>query len=696
MAKDTPRIRFGFRRDHLPLKEGKVRSVRDEIAAVAALDEATATEALQQIEVEYEPLPGVFDPLDALAPTAPLVHDELKTNQVPLPFAFSYGAVERALREADAVVESTYRLPFVNATALGTMGCLASYDATGELTVWANTQAPFEYQRELGAALGLPGDRIRVIQPKIGGSFGRGMDVYPLDIITALLAMKTRRPVRILQTREEEFAYAPTRQPCIIRLRQGARRDGKLQVRDAEVYLDNGPYVSWGAFDARVMLATTTGLYRVPHVRFQAHVVYTNNPYSGTQRGAGNPQMTFAIESQMDELAAKLATDPLQFRLQNVNQPGDVTPQRMRITTCAFGETLRQAARTIGWQGRQKAGPHRGIGFAGYFHVGGGARVYRSDGCGAVVKLDDFGRVTIITGMSEIGTGSDTAIAQVVAEELSIPLDRITVVNDDTRVRPWDVGIHASRGTFVGGNAALLAARQVRGQLLAAAAELLDEPAKMLELQSGMVWSRRDTAKRLAHEKIVRARHFRPGGDAFVGEAFYDPPNEMQDSAHRGNISATYGFGTQAVLLEVEPDTGAVRVLRVVSVHDAGRILNPLGAEGQVEGGVIMGLGYALTEQLVLEEGRVINPDLGQYKLITSMEAPEIAARFVGAEDPAGPFGAKGIGEAGCIPIAAAVANAICDALGVRIRDLPITPERVLAAFRDDRGSRPHVGTSFR
>lgn len=684
-AKDTPLIRFGFKKDQLPLKHEKVRSVRDEVAAVAAVDEETAVRALELIDVEYEELPGVFDPLEAMKPTAPLIHEETDSNVVKLPFRFDYGDIDHAFANADCVQEATFQLHFVNAMALGTMGCIASVDNAGNLTVYTNTQAPFQHQKELADALGIDGSRVRVIQPKIGGSFGRGMALYPIDIITALLALKTRRPVKIVLTREEELAYAPTRQPVIIKLKTAANRDGTLVAREALCYLDNGPYVSWGAFDARVMMSTVAGLYRVPNVRFDAVVVYTNNPYSGTQRGAGNPQMTFAVESQMDMLAEELGIDPIEFRLKNANTADSVTPQGMVITTCRLKECLETAAKSIGWKGRFKTAPNRGMGFASYFHVGGGARVYRSDGCGAIIKVDDFGKVTLLIGTTEIGTGSDTALAQIVAEELGVPLSKVEVLNDDTSVRPWDVGTHASRATFIGGNAALLAARRAKEQILHAASELLQARSTDLDIEDGVVYSKLNPAKTIPYEKVVRAQHFKAGGSMIVANAFYDPPTEMQDAGYHGNISATYGFGTQAALVEADALTGQIRVLKVVSVHDAGRIINPLGAEGQVQGGVVMGLGYALTEALILDEGRVMNPTLGDYKVLTIMEAPEIEPIFIESSDPAGPYGAKGVGEAGIIPIAATVANAIYDALKVRITELPMTPETIFRALTEGR-----------
>jgi len=687
-AKDTPKIRFGFMKDNLPLKEGRVLSYRDEIAAVAAVDEETARKAIELIDVEYERLPAVFDPLEAMKDGAPQLHEESPGNVAKIPFSFRAGDAERVFARTDAVVvENTFKLQFHTHTALGTMGALASYDAKGILTVWANTQAPFMYQREIAEALGIPGERVRVIQPYIGGSFGRGMDLYPLDVITALLSMKTGRPVKILLSREEDLSFSPTRQPALIKLKTAAQKDGKLLARKVDAYLDTGAYVSWGAFDARVMMATATGQYRVENVSFNAWPVYTNNPYTGTMRGAGNPQINFAIESQMDILAEKLGIDPLELRLRNANQPGDVTLQGMKITTCAMEETLSLAARMIGWKGRNREGKRRGIGFATLFHVAGGARVYRSDGCGAMIKIDDFGRVTVFTGATEIGTGSDTSISQIVAEELGVPLSSVEILNKDASIRPWDVGDHASRATFIGGNAALLAARDAKWQILKlASAQFGEKDPSKLGIRDGEVILLGDPSKRMSLGRVLRHAHYRQGGTVVMSSYFYDPPTEMSDpGTFIGNISMTYGFGTQAALVEVDEETGKVLVLKIVAVHDAGRILNPIGAEGQVQGGIVMSLAYTLYEQLILDEGMVMNPSFADYKLPTSLEIPEIQVEFVGEPDPAGPFGAKGVGEHGCIPTPAAIANAIYDAVGARLFELPLTPDKVLAALDEAR-----------
>ena len=681
-AADVEQEPFGFARDQTALKAGKVRCVRDEVAAVAAETAAIAEEAVALIDVDYDELPAVFAPQAAVRPDAPRVHDERPDNLTDLRYQFSHGDVDRAFAEAAAVVEGVYRLHFVTTCCLETMVAVAEWDAQGGLTMWSTTQVPFLYQRELARALGITGDRVRVIQPPVGGNFGRGLDLYPIDVIAALLARRVGRPVKVEFERLEEFVASPTREPCEIRLRTAADVSGRLLAREAHVTVDNGAYVSWGSTTPYVMLATVAGLYRVPNVRFDTTIAYTNNPYSGSMRGYGNLESTFAVESQMDELADRLGLDRLEIRRRNTTKSGDVNPQGFVVTSCAMRECLEAVADAVDRPAPPpEAGWRRGVGYAGMFHVAGGARIYRSDGCGAIVKMDDFGKVALITGATEIGQGSETVLAMIVAETLGVPLERVDVVNSDTAVKPWDVGAHASRTTFIAGNAARMAAEKLRGDLLAMAAEQLEEPAERLAMNDGAIFVAAEPQRRLPYERVARAGHYAPGGRTLVAEAFYDPPTTMLDKDLRGNVSATYGFAAQAVVLDVEEATGAIRVRRVVSAHDVGRALNPLAAEGQIHGGIHMGLGYALAERLVVENGQVLTASFMDYAILRAEDMPELVVRLIESHEAEGPFGAKGLGEAGVIPVSAAIANAVHDAIGTRFTELPITPARVRAAL---------------
>lgn len=683
-AQDIPEIKIGWARDHPVLKSGKVRSLRDEIAAVAAVDEDTAQEALELIKVEYDELPAVFDPEEAMKPGAPIIHEEAPNNIVKrMRQSYSHGDVQRGFDEADVVIEDRFKMPFVTHCCMGTSFCLASFSPSGELTVWSSTQMPFLYQRDLSMALGIPATKIRVIKAPIGGAFGSKLDMYPFEPICILLAQKTGCPVKITFSREEEFIASPTRQPVVCNIKSAAKKDGTLVARQVNMTLDNGAYSSWGSTTPLVMMLTVSSLYQAPHVSYDVTVAYTNNPYSGAMRGYGNPQATFVVESHMDMLAHELGMDPMEFRLKNANQSGDVTGQGIKITTCGLSTCIQKAAESVGWKDKRARSRPRGVGMASLLHVGGGARIYPSDGCGSTVKVDDFGKVTLVTGATDMGQGTDTMLAQIVAEELGAPLENVTVLTSDTHITPWDVGAHASRTTFVAGNSARLAAADAKRQILEAAAENLGEPVENLEMKEGEIFRKGEPEERIPFAKMVRSKHFRPDGDVILARGWYEPPTESQDKEFRGNISAAYGFATQAVEVEVDTETGEVTVLKIAAAHDVGRAINPMAVEGQIHGGVSMGLGYALYEELVVDEGKVLNPNFADYALPTATEMPPIESILVETDDPAGPFGAKGMAEPACIPTAPAIANAVYDAVGVRITDLPITPEKVLKALKE-------------
>lgn len=687
-ARDMPPTKLGFAQDNPPLKGDKVRSLRDEVAAVAAVDEDTAARALELIKVKYKPLPPVFDPEEAMEDDAPQIHAEAKENRNKLHYAFEYGDVDAAKAESDVVVKHRFKLGWVKHCCLAPYSCVAAWDGAGRLTMYSPTQVPFLYQRDLANILQIPPSKIRVIQPKIGGAFGSKLDLYPNEVICAVLAKKAGHPVKLTYTREEEFKCTPSRQPVIVDVEMGAKKDGTLTFRDIFYILDNGAYTSWGATIPYVLMNSATSLYKCKNIRFNTATVYTNNAYSGAMRGYGNPQGTFIVERMMDILAEKMGMDALELRLKNCNEPGEVTPQGFQVTTCGLRECLETVAKRLDWVHKRNKGDNQtgaircGVGLASFIHVGGGARVYRSDGCGAVVKMDDFGHVTLITGATDIGTGSETALAQITAEELGIRTEDVTVVNDDTAIKPWDVGIHASRTTFIAGNAARKAAAKIKANILKVASDLLDEPESDLEINDRRIFSKANPEKNMDIDKVIRRAHFREDGQTFVAEAFYDPPTQMQDKEYRGNISVSYGFGTQGAEVEVDTETGQVHVLKMVIAHDVGRALNPMLVEGQLEGGVSMGIGYALLEKLVVEKGEVKNPNFLDYKMPTVKDMPPIEIVLVETNDPAGPFGEKGCGEAGTIPTAAAIGNAVANALDFHMLELPMQPEVVLNAIK--------------
>lgn len=677
-------MRMGFYKDNSPLKTGKVRSYRDEVAAVAAVSMDVAREAIKLIRVEYEPLPAVFDPVEAMQETAPLIHEEHKTNVLKLPWKLDYGNVDAAEKEAAFIVEDDFSTTWVTHCCLGTSGAIALFDHSGNLTIHTNTQIPSLAQKDFLEALkamGLKNRRVRVIKPCIGGGFGSKLDTYAYEHIAILLAHSTGSPVKILFDREEEFKATSTRQPARIKIRQGCGRDGNLVFRDMTMILDNGAYTSWGATTPTVMMMPITSLYRVPNVRYSATCVYTNNTYSQAMRGYGNPQATFAIESAMDMLAEKAGIDPVEFRRRNRNRTGDKTPQNLAITSCGLDQCIERVVEGLDWYRPKKKG--EGVGMASLIHVGGGARIYKSDGCGTLIKMDDFGNVDVFTGGTDMGQGLDNIVAQIVAETLGLQVADVNVVHSDTDVCPWDVGAHASRSTFVAGNAALGAARQVRETIVRVASGLFNVPENAIELRDRSILVKGAPDKTMTLAKLLRQAHFSANGTMLMGHCFYDPDNANMDREFKGNLSGAYSFGTHGVRVRVDEETGKITVLDYVAAHDVGRAINPLLLEGQVYGGVMMGLGYALTEEVVVDQGRIANATFRDYKLMTAKDAVTIKAPVVETLDDAGPYGAKGIGEPGCVPTAPAIANAVYDAVGIRIKDLPITPERVLEALME-------------
>jgi len=700
---------IGVAKDHLPLKTDRVRSPRDEIAAVAAESEEIAAAALKLIKVVYEPLPIVATSEESLKPGATLVHgDDLivpgpdgepqvvhkgSKDNVAMTFDYGQGDIAKGEADSDTVVEDVFWLHYVTHCCMGVSGVLAEFDAQENLLLYSNTQVPFLHKREFAELMGMDPGRIRIIQPPIGGGFGSKLDIYPFEPIAIYLAKITRRPIKLVFTREEEFAASPTRQPVLLKMRSGCNKDGKLTFRDVETVHDNGAYTSWGATTPFVMMQTISSLYRVPNCRYRTRAIYTNNPYAGSFRGYGNLQATFAVEAHMDKLAEAIGKDPLEFRLDNAQEPGEVTPQGMHFKSCGFKNCLKTAAEHSDYQEKFRTSISkwnngnpikRGVGMASMLHVGGGAKIYQSDGCGTIIKIDDFAHVTLITGASEIGQGSETVLAQLACEELGLPLSAVTVVNSDTDIKPWDVGVHASRTTFIAGNSAIGAARKAKAKILVTAAAKFNVEPDTLNLRAGCVIEKASGKKLIEIDKLIRSLHFSDKAELVMTTHYYEPPSQKQDKAFRGDVSAAYAWATQVVEIEVDTDTGIVKLLKVTGAHDVGRVINRLGIEGQIEGGVVMGQGYALTENLIVENGVVRNPNFRDYKLVTAPEIPEIDISFIETMDGEGPQGAKGVGEAPAICVAAAVANAIYNATGVRITALPFTPENVYRALRSN------------
>ena len=687
-GKDVAGLRFGFVRDNVALKD-KVRCEHDEVAAVAAETEELANQALRLIEVDYKDLPGVFSPEDGRRDDAPLIHEGFPGNK-SLHFEFKHGDLAAAEAESDIIVDNIFKVHHVTHCCMGTSCAIADFDNNGKLTIYSQTQYPYNYKMDLAPALGMhPGD-IRVIQPPVGGAFGSKLDVYPYEPIAALLAKKTGRPVKVLYTREEEFKSAPTRQPAIIHMRTGCRKDGTLTFRSADVLLDNGAYTSWGPTIPVVMMRTVSGHYRVPVIEYNAQAIYTNNPYAGSFRGYGNVQTTFATAQQIDMLAEQLGMDPIKFRLMNAQKSGERTPQEAFLRECALDKCLTTAADAADFVNKQKqygrlrnsdSRYKKGIGIASSIHNAGGAKIHKSDGCGTMLKIDDYARVTLITGASEIGQGIDTVISLIVAEELGVPVEHVTLMNNDSDLGPWDVGVHASRTTFIAGEGARRAAVKARQQILNAASTFTEISADELDLRDGFVVRDKNGSILVKLEKLLRQMHFQPEPELVMVTDYYEPNSEPEGADHISNMSAAYSHAVHIAEITVDTWTGEIKVDKVTSAQDVGRVISRTGLEGQIEGGIAIGLGYALSENMQLEDGMLKNPCFRDYKVITAPEMPELDLHFIEDSCAEGPYGAKGASELPTIVIAPAIANAFYNATGVRILSTPLSPEKVVRAL---------------
>ena len=724
-GKDVPDVRVGFLQDQTVLKKDVVRQFRDEVAAVAAISPDIAQEAVDLIEVKYEELPAVFDPIEAMKEGASLIHEvdgrgrPAKSNIIPIPWKFYAGDIEQGRNESTYTVKDRVSTTWVNQCCMGTSGCVAEFDMNNNLTLYNQTNViHLDKQRilEYFAKIGLNGKKVRVVNAIVGGSFGTKLDTDIYEFICMQLALKTRKPVKILFTREEEFRALPPRQPAIFSIEQGCDKEGRLTFRKCEAILDNGAYTSWGVTTPSVMMMPMSSLYRVPNVSFEATCVYTNNIYCQAMRGYGNPQASFAVETSMDTLAEEANIDPAEFRRINRNQAGDETPMRLKITSCGLEECIDSVKEKIDWSKKKKdKNKNRGVGMASLIHVAGGARVYLSDGHGMMIKVDQNGSVDVFESGTDQGQGSPTVISQMVAEALGFKPEDISLTMADTGLCLWDAGTHASRHTFMAGNAAVRCCKKVKNQILDMAVEYIPEIIRggfkkkkrkdpdfkepdldyslisnpeNLDIRDRMVFPKSDPDhpyfKMEVSEILRRGLHVGVGDSkVVVAEEFYDPPTEMLDREMKGNLSMTYAFGTTGVEVEVDKETGVVTILKLVAAHDVGKAINPTLLLGQIYGAVYTGVGYGLTEEIKIEKGRVMNPNFLDYNMLTAKDAVPIVPVIIEPGDKDGPFGAKGVGEPGLVPTAPAIANAIYDAIGVRIKDLPITPEKILSALKN-------------
>jgi 4-hydroxybenzoyl-CoA reductase subunit alpha len=722
--------------DEHALALDKVRYVGDNVACVAAISEAIAEKALELIDVEYEVLPAYFDPEESMKAETDLIHDN-KPHNLEKDYHHVFGDPEKALNEADYVAEGRYIANEVTHAAMEPHSTLAVFDidphtgGLGRLTVWSSTQVPYYLQHKLSLVLEMPMAQIRVIKPLVGGGFGGKSEVIPLEIIAAIAARAARAPVKITYTREEVFWAHRGRPRTIIDLKTGVKSDGTITAVKARVVQDGGSYCSYGVVTILYSGALLGALYDIPNISYDGYRVLTNKPACGAMRGHGTVNVRFAFESQLDEIAVKLNLDPAAIRRRNLLKPPCITVNGLRVQSYGLPECIDQIVSRSGWKERKgKLGRGRGLGIACSHYVSGAANsIIRSDMPHSTVniKIDRDGGVVVYTGASDIGQGSDTMVAQIVAETLGCSLGRIKVVAADTDLTPIDIGSYSSRVTFMNGNATLRAAEDVKKQIATAAAKKMNCAVEDLMFREDRV-VRKDVAGKSdratqpkAHEEVapftptvsgrvegqilrgsLQQKRKEEGPKesltfeeavvaaidfhgALTGTGSYAPPAEARGGKHKGagvGPSPAYSYSAQVAEVSVDEDTGEVTVHKVWAAHDCGRALNPVSVEGQIIGSVWMGMGQALEEEMVWKDGMLMNPGLLEYRSPSSVESPAVEAIIVESVDPEGPFGAKECSEGSLAATIPAIANAIYEAVGIRLRESPFTPERVLAALR--------------
>jgi 4-hydroxybenzoyl-CoA reductase subunit alpha len=689
-------------RDEEALCVDKVRFIGDAVAAVAAVDEDTAIRALDTIQVMYEPLPAFFDPMDALEPgdDAEPIHAPKKdghngniTKAVKLSFNDVNGEMESSeVRvEGDYYFEGSTHAPIEPHCAIGYM------DPGGKLTVWSSTQVPHYLHRELARVLDLDVARIRVIQPAVGGAFGGKSEPFDLEFCVAKLAQKTGRPVKILYTREEVFYSHRGRHPMRMKCRLGADREGRIRSVDHQILLDGGAYASFGLVTAYYAGQLLTAPYDFGAYRFDSTRVYTNKPPCGPKRGHGSVQPRFAFEVQLDKLARELELDPIELRRRNLLGRDVRTINELRVQSNGFPECLDAVERASGWKERWGKLPRgQGLGVAGSCYISGtNYPIYPNDmpQSSVQMQIERSGRVTVWSGASEIGQGSDSMVAYIAAEELGVPLEYVRVVSADTDHVPVDLGAYSSRETFMVGNAAVHAARQLREKVVDAVAHAWDAPHKRVGLAGGWAFDLADTGRKMPIAEAFNLAEARHGTLGSTG--WYDTPKHVHGEYRGGTIGASpaYSFTAHVAEVEVDEETGFVEVKNIWAAHDCGRALNPVLVEGQIEGSVYMGYAEALMEEQVFKSDREGKaglhnaPSLLDYRIPTSMDTPDLHALIVESIDPEGPYGAKEAGEGPLHSSIPAIANAIYDAVGVRLDSLPFSPPRVWRALQAAKGS---------
>ena len=697
-AQDVPgRNSFGvFIPDQPVICSDKVRFVGDGVALVAAESEEIAYKALSLIDVEYEPLPAIFDPSEALRADAPAIHG---TSNLLLHNKLRKGDVEKGFAEADIILKRTYKTPFVEHVYLEPDISIAIPQPDGILLVEGPMQAPFAVRRNVAAVLGVPINMIRVRQISMGGGFGGKLDsAIDLGCRAAVLADYTRRPVRLSLEREEVTLQTTKRHPHIMEIKIGAKKDGTLVAFEGIIYNEQGAYASVGPLTPPAggvnvhSMVMMPGPYEIPNCKVDAYLCYTNNPIGGAMRGFGAPQVCFAHESVIDELALELGMNPLEIRRINAFKLGSVTATGQVLDqSVGLKDTLEICAEVFDWKRRYREAGYineecttrRGVGIGmGWYRCRAG---YASEGCGANVHVHEDGSVLLYTGITEMGQGAFTVLPQICAEELGVCMEDIRLVQPDTDLVPESGPTVASRSTTLMGNAIILAVRPLKESIMEMASKMLSVPVERLEAKNRLIYDRYNRGNYVDFRDVVAK--CMTAGKRLIGQGWWTPPSATLDAeTGQGNPYFVYSYSTHMAEVIVDVQTGEVEIADYVAAYDVGKAINPKAVEGQIEGGVAMGLGYALMEESVIEDGYIQNLNLQDFLIPTMLDVPNIRPIILENENKLGPYGAKGIGEMANIPSAPAILNAIAHACGGRIRSLPGDPEKVFKAIKDAGG----------
>ncbi len=679
--------------DETALAIDKVRYIGDSVAAVAAIDEATAEKACNLIEVEYEILKPCLTIEDGFREDLPKIHAFTKTANVMKEVHQEFGDVEVGFKEAEFVMENEYFFEGNTHVPLEPHCALAQWGADGRMTIWSSTQTPHYLHVALSNVLKIPRSHIRVIKPHIGAGYGGKSEPFALEFCSALLSKKTGRPVKILYTREEVFYAHRGRQPMKMILKTGHRKDGSITAIHMQTFLDGGSFGSYGLVTTYYSGVFLTLPYKVPRYKFDAYRIYTNKPAGGPKRGHGAVQPRFAMECQMDKVAEKLGVDPIELRLRNTVEPNTMTINSFRITSCGIKECLERTRDKSNWNFKFKEfkSPNgkimrKGIGVAASTYISGAGKSIiwnEMPHSGVQIKIDRGGGVAVFCGASDIGQGSDSMLAYVAAEVLGVEVSDVHICQTDTHLTPVDLGSYSSRVTFMAGNACIQAAERIKEMVFEMASQKLGVPTSDLDCGKRLVFSKSDPNKFMNFVEAANMAESKYGTIGAIGS--YKPPKIGGSYKGAGaGPSPSYTFSTHIAEITLDIETGVVTVDKIWSAHDCGRALNPVIVEGQIEGSVYMGVGEALFEEHIFyKNGAHRNPSILEYKIPTILDTPEIESIIVESIDPEGPFGAKEAGEGPLHAAIPAIANAIYNAIGVRMDSTPFTPDKILKAMEE-------------